>query len=124
MAKATMKIAPPAHVPLSPDDMPFFESVIAEFAKSELTDHQIELVALLARTMADLEREQLALRRDPARKPLVQVHTNSIIGLRRSLSLHGRAKGGEASTVAKRRKMAKAIEADTPFENDLISRPN
>ena len=54
MSKATMKIVPPAHVPLSPEDMPFFESVIAEFAKSELTDHQIELVALLARTMADL----------------------------------------------------------------------
>jgi hypothetical protein len=48
MAKATMKIAPPAHVPLSPDDMPFFESVIVEFAKSELTDHQIELVALVS----------------------------------------------------------------------------
>ena len=111
-------------MPLSGEDMPFFESVIGEFTKSELTDHQIELVALLARTMADLEREQIALRRDSARKPLVQMHVNSIIGLRRSLSLHGRAKGGEARTVAQRRQTAKAIEANTPFGDDLISRPN
>jgi hypothetical protein len=125
MSKATMKIVPPAHVPLSPEDMPFFESVIAEFAKSELTDHQIELVALLARTMADLEREQLALRKgDSSKKQLVQMHVNSILGLRRSLSLHGRAKGGEARTVAQRRQMVKEIEANTPFGDDLISRPN
>ena len=124
MAKATMKIVPPVHVPLSPEDMPFFESVIAEFARSELTDHQIELVALLARTMADLEREQLALRQDSSKKQIVQMHINSIIGLRRSLSLHGRAKGGEARTVAQRRQMAKTIEANTPFGDDLISRPN
>ena len=115
---------PPKHVPLSPEDVPFFESVVAEFAKSELTNHQIELVALLARTMADYEREQIALRKgDTARKQIVQMHMNSIIGLRRSLSLHGRARG-ESDVVAKRRAMTKAIEANTPFGDDLISRPN
>jgi hypothetical protein len=36
--------------------------VIAEFAKSEWTAHQLEIAAMLARTMADLNREQMALR--------------------------------------------------------------
>src|SRR3546814_13580601 len=40
----------------------FWHSVIAEFARSEWTDHQLEMAAMLARAMADLEREQYELR--------------------------------------------------------------
>src|SRR3546814_15587573 len=43
-------------------DWPFWHSVIAEFARSEWTDHQLEMAAMLARAMADLEREQYGLR--------------------------------------------------------------
>src|SRR3546814_11754130 len=62
MQGATREIAPPAHVRMSEEDWPFWHSVIAELARSEWTDHQLEMAAMLARAMADLEREQYELR--------------------------------------------------------------
>src|SRR3546814_14590101 len=62
MQGATREIAPPAHVRMSEEDWPFWHSVIAEFARSEWTDHPLEMAAMLARAMADLEREQYELR--------------------------------------------------------------
>src|SRR3546814_18890140 len=62
MQGATREIAPPAHVRMSEEDWPFWHSVIAEFARSEWTAHQLEMAAMLARAMADLEREQYELR--------------------------------------------------------------
>src|SRR3546814_15101449 len=70
MQGATREIAPPAHVRMSEEDWPFWHSVIAEFARSEWTDHQLEMAAMLARAMADLEREQYELRAD--RKSVVE----------------------------------------------------
>src|SRR3546814_10587952 len=58
MQGATREIAPPAHVRMSEEDWPFWHSVIAEFARSEWTDHQLEMAAMLARAMADLERSE------------------------------------------------------------------
>lgn len=137
MAAASRPIAAPSNVPLDPQDMPFFASVLAEFARSDWTAHQLELAAMLARTMADLEREQRELREEGAvmvtekgtpvvnpRKALVQMHASSILSFRRSLSLHARAQGGEARDVAKRRAGAKAIEADNPLDDELLARPN
>ena len=137
MAASAREILPPANVPLDEGDLPFFESVIAEFARSEWTAHQLELAAMLARTMADLAREQVALRNEGSvshsergtpvcnpRKAIVQMHAGTILSFRRSLSLHARAQGGEARDVGKRRDSAKAIQADNPLEDDLIARPN
>jgi len=136
MAKATTEIAPPENVPLDPEDEPFFRSVIAEYARSEWSDHQLELAAMLARTMADLTREQQLLREEGGvsysekgtpvanpRKSIVQMHAGSILSFRRSLSLHARAQAGEARDVAKRREAAKEIEGDNPLEDDLLARP-
>lgn len=136
MAKATTEIAPPANVPLDAEDMPFFHSVIAEYARSEWSAHQLELAAMLARTMADLTREQQLLREEGGvaysekgtpvanpRKSIVQMHAGSILSFRRSLSLHARAQAGEARDVAKRRDAAKDIEGDNPLEDDLLARP-
>lgn len=130
-------IAPPSNVPLEDGDLPFFGSVIAEFARSEWTAHQLELAAMLARTMADLEREQRSLRSEGSvmatergtpvvnpRKAVVQMHAGTILSMRRSLSLHARAQGGEARDVGKRRGVAKSIEAGNPLDDDLIARPN
>src|SRR3546814_13656912 len=61
MQGATREIAPPAHVRMSEEDWPFWHAVIAEFARSEWTDHQLEMAAMLARAMADLKREQYEL---------------------------------------------------------------
>jgi hypothetical protein len=136
MSTAPASIHPPSNVPMDDGDLPFFVSVIAEFARSEWTAHQLELAAMLARTMADLEREQRGLRDEGSvlmnergtpvvnpRKTVVQMHASSILSFRRSLSLHARAQGGEARDVAKRRAGTKSIEADMDGD-DLIARPN
>ena len=130
-------VEPPSNVPLDDADLPFFASVIAEFARSEWTAHQLELAAMLARTMADLEREQRELRSEGSvmatdrgtpvvnpRKTVVQMHASSILSFRRSLSLHARAQGGEARDIGKRRAGTKSIEADVNEADDLIARPN
>jgi hypothetical protein len=137
MAKATTEIEPPENVPLDEEDLPFFRNVIAEYARSEWSSHQLELAAMLARTMADLTREQKLLRDEGGvaysekgtpvanpRKSIVQMHASSILSFRRSLSLHARAQAGEARDVAKRRGAAKEIEGDNPLEDDLLARPD
>lgn len=137
MAKATTEIEPPDNVPLDDEDRPFFRNVIAEYARSEWSAHQLELAAMLARTMADLTREQALLRSEGGvaysekgtpvanpRKSIVQMHAGSILSFRRSLALHARAQAGEARDVAKRRDAAKQIEADNPLEDDLLARPD
>ena len=136
-AEMQRAIEPPSNVPLDDADLPFFASVIAEFARSEWTAHQLELAAMLARTMADLEREQRELRSEGSvmatdrgtpvvnpRKTVVQMHASSILSFRRSLSLHARAQGGEARDIGKRRAGTKSIEADVAGDDDLIARPN
>lgn len=137
MQAATREIVPPAHVPLDDCDWPFWHSVIAEFARSEWTDHQLELAAMLARDMANLERNQRLLREEGEvmatergtpvvnpRKMVVQTAAGTILSFRRSLSLHARAQGGEAEKIGPRRAAAKAIEADNPLGDDLIARPS
>jgi hypothetical protein len=114
MSKAASAIVPPSSVPLEKCDLPFFASVIAEFARSEWTAHQLELAAMLARTMADLNREQQLLREEGStlitlkgtpvvnpRKAVVQMHAGSILSFRRSLSLHARARGRGARCCEK-----------------------
>ena len=136
MAKATAEIQPPANVPLDECDLPFFRNIIAEYARSDWSDHQLELAAMLARTMADLVEEQSQLRKEGGvaysekgtpvanpRKSIVQMHASSILSFRRSLSLHARAQAGEARDVTKRREAAKGIEDDNPLEDDLLARP-
>ncbi|WP_435655015.1 terminase small subunit [Brucella pituitosa] len=137
MAKAAASIERPSNIPLSDEDIPFFENVIAEYARSEWSAHQLELAALLARTMADLTREQGLLRDEGGiaysdkgtpvanpRKSIVQMHASSILSFRRSLSLHARAQAGEGRDVAKRRASAKDIEDGNPLEDDLLARPD
>jgi hypothetical protein len=136
MSKSVTEIEPPSNVPLDAEDVPFFQNVIAEYARSEWSAHQLEIAAMLARTMADLTREQRLLREEGGvaysekgtpvanpRKSIVQMHAGSILSFRRSLSLHARAQAGEARDVAKRRDAAKEIEGDNPLEDDLLARP-
>jgi hypothetical protein len=134
---AQSQIHPPAHVPLEDRDLVFFANVIDEFARSEWTAHQLELAALLARTMADLNAEQLALRDEGSvmrtdkgtpvvnpRKAIIQMHASTILSYRRSLGIHARAQGGEARDVAKRRGQSKQIEDGAAHDDDLLARPN
>lgn len=133
---AQVEIHPPTNVPLEDRDLSFFASVIAEFARSEWTAHQLELAAMLARTMADLESDQRLMRIEGPimatekgtpvvnpRKAVIQMNSSIILSYRRSLSLHARAQGGEARDVGKRRDMAREIEADAGGD-ELLARPN
>lgn len=137
VAKAASKpITAPSNVPLTEVDMPFFASVIDEFARSDWTAHQLELAAMLARTMADLELDQRLMREEGPvmktdkgtpvvnpRKSVIQMNAGIILNYRRSLSLHARAQGGEARDVARRRDQTKEIEGDADG-GDLLARPN
>jgi hypothetical protein len=128
---SSVPVHPPAHVPLDGRDLLFFASVIDEFARSEWSAHQLELAAMLARCMADMEREQAALRTEGSvmasergtpvvnpRKAVVQMHAATILSIRRSLSLHARARNGEARDVGKRREMTKQVERDIADSDD------
>jgi hypothetical protein len=139
----TKPIEVPPHVPLEEDDMPFWHSVIAEFARVEWTDHQLELAAMLARAMADLTQEMINLRIEGSvvtsekgtpvinpRKTAVQMYASTILSFRRSLSLHalGKTNGAESRDIGNRRKQAKEVENQAgdngnPVEDDLISHP-
>lgn len=138
MQGAAREIVPPAHVPLDDCDWPFWENVVAEFARAEWTEHQLELAAFLAKDMADAERNRRLLRTEgevlaatskanPRCNVLVAIG-NRILATRRSLSLHARARGGEARDVGNRRAAAKGHENAATGqageeEDDLIARP-
>ena len=134
---SSQQITPPSNVPLKDCDLPFFASVIDEFARSEWTAHQLELAAMLARKMRllrdeleTLEDEGFSLAREgqaPCQNPRlggVRMLDTSIMATRRTLQLHARAKGGEARDVAKRRAGVMEIEAGLEAGDDLLARPN
>lgn len=143
MQAATKEIVPPEHVPLEDDDMPFWHSVIGEFARIEWTDHQLELAAMLARTMADLTREMQDLRTEGSilitekgtpvvnpRKSIVQMNAATILSFRRSLAMHAIGKTPDSRNIADRRKATKDTEQDldangNPLQDDddLINTP-
>lgn len=136
MGGATKKISVPACVTLDPDDMPFFDAVVAEFARADWTDHALQLAAMLARMMADLHEEQKALRDEGTiahsekgtpvinpRKTAVQMYAQSILSMRRSLQLHSRAQAGESRDTGKRKGHAKRLEAAGDNDDDLLARP-
>jgi hypothetical protein len=117
-------------------DLPHWRNVVAEFARAEWTDHQLELAAMLARTMADLAREQVSLRSEGyisvrengtsvenPRARAVKSLTGDILSLRRSLALHARARSGDSRNDANRKEAGKAIERDIG-EDDLLARPS
>ena len=135
VAAAFRGIVPPAHISLTEADMPFWSSVVNEFASSEWTQHQLEVAAQLAKAMADLETERSALRVEGyvlalgdksyanPRHGVARDLTNSVMSLRRNLSLHARAQGGEARDVGRRREIAKGIETGADTGDDLIASP-
>ena len=140
MRGATKDLVPPTHIPLGDRDWPFWENVVAEFARAHWTPHQLELAAMLARTMANLEEEQRALRGEgfvvtsqrgtPMANPraaVVKALTGQILSLRRSLALHIRGKvGGDNRAAARAREVGLNAEraALTVVGEDGIARPH
>ena len=135
MAKAAQPLTVPSNVPLEKDDLPFYNNVLAEFARSEWTQHALEIAAMMARTMHDLNAEQQALRAEGyitvrqngtalenPRTRIVKSLTGDLLSLRRSLGVHARARD-EAHVASKKTQIAKAIEANNPLDDGLIARP-
>ena len=131
---STQELAPPSHVPMEDMDWPFWHNVVAEFARAEWSEHQLELAAMLARTMANLEQEQRSLRKEGfittrengttvenPRARAVKSLTGDILSLRRSLALHARAKSGDSRVDAKRREVAKGLEI---ADSELFASPS
>ena len=64
MAKSAVPITVPSNVTLSETDIPFYHNVIGEFARSQWTENALEIAAMMARTMHDLDAEQKELREE------------------------------------------------------------
>lgn len=137
MKKAALEFCPPDHVPLTEADYPFWHSILAEKAKSEWTAHDLEIAALLSRAMRKLEKEESWLDGEDsviettagnlAANPRIRIISDlhaRVIKYRQTLGIHSRGKGGEARDVAKRRDIARGIEAGNPLNDDLLARPS
>jgi len=136
MKKATAKLTPPAYVPLGETEMPFWESVISEKAKSEWTAHDLEIASLLASSMARLIKENTLLAGEesvmksesgnayanPRLRIIADAHAQAL-KYRQTLGIHSRGKEGEARDAEKRRGIAKGIENDNPLDDDLLASP-
>jgi len=140
MQGAKREIAPPTHIPLQDIDWPFWESVVAEFARADWTEHALELAAMLARTMAEAEENQRLMReegviieRDTLNKEGQVIRTvtienprarvcqslmGQILALRRSLALHAKAKSGSNADAGKQRGANKRTEQAAANEDD------
>jgi hypothetical protein len=136
MAAANQQIHPPSNVPLNDDDLSFFANVLEEFARSQWTGHQLEIAAMMARTMCDLNKEQQSLRVEGymierqngclvenPRLRAVKSLTGDLLALRRSLGVNARARD-EAHVADKKTGLAKSIEKNSPLNDTLLARPS
>ena len=141
MAAAARDLSPPAHIALRPGDMPFWDAVISERAKSEWTESDLAVAASLARAMADAEMiSGMSVGQRGAVKGKVKPKfviasigavdklARRIVTLRRALGLDNRAKNGEQRDVNRRREHARGIEGGhNPIADDgdgLLARPS
>lgn len=135
MQAANICINPPATTPLLEDELPFFENVIAEFARAQWSNHALEIAAMMARTMSNLNKEQLILSEEGfvitrdngtvvenPRSRVVKSLTGDLLSLRRSLGVNARARE-EAHVANKKTQIAKSAESNGILDDDLIARP-
>jgi hypothetical protein len=137
MAAAARDLAPPKYLKLRRGDLPFWDAVIAERAKSEWTDADLAVAANLARAMADAEKiAGIAVDRGGNINAIDLVLTigasdklaRRIVTLRRALGIDARSQHGEQRDQNRRRDQAREIEAGrNPIADDgdsLLARPS
>ena len=136
MQKAAQGVEAPAHIPLTDEDRPFWQNIIAEKPKAEWTAHDLEIAAMLAQSLRKLRDEEVLLDaegsvvheegRNPTANPRLRIvadlHARAM-KYRQTLGIHNRAKEGEARDVRKRREQAFEVENNNPLGDDLIARP-
>lgn len=137
MAAATRDLSPPKHLKIRRGDLPFWDAVIKERAKSEWTDADLAVAANLARAMADAERiagysvDGGGNIKTATLITMIEVSdklARRIVTLRRALGMDNRSKNGEQRDVNKRRDHAMGIEGGhNPMADDgdgLLARPS
>lgn len=139
MQAGVQVISPPAHIALTEADAPFWESIIAEKANVEWTDHDLEIAAMLAMSMRRLVDQEKLLddegpltvtaggnkAHNPRGRVVADLHAR-VIKYRQTLGIHSRAKDGEARDAGRRRAQAKEAQhaaTGADDEDDLIARP-
>lgn len=134
MAGATGELMPPAHNPLPKDAMPFWREIIRGRARAEWDETPAlqSTAASLAwvqwqirKWRSDLETLTLpdGMNLAQALSRLSDLQRLEMAYLR-TLQQHARGAQGEARDAVKRRDLAKAIEAASPFDDDdLLARP-
>lgn len=136
MQKAVLTIEPPAHVPLTEADHPFWQSILAEKPKAEWTASDLEVASLLARSLRKLRDEDAKLDEEgsvivtvggnQAQNPRCRVVADLFaraMKYRQTLGIHSRGKDGERRDVDKRRAQSFDVERDNPLGDDLLARP-
>lgn len=96
----------PDLISLSKKEMLIYERICNEFARIELTDHTVDLIAMLAKAMHELEVQQDQLANEDVvdtgargglvmnpRATYVSKLRGDIINMRRSLGIHAPSKG-------------------------------
>jgi len=122
---------PPKHVRMRDGDMPFWEGVIRARAYDEWSECDLVVAAQLARTQADIEREQEALdgegtvtenqRGTPISNPRVAVLENLArreMALMRSLRMAGREAGDPRDEKIRRKVQEAASRVREQLKND------
>lgn len=135
-AAACVSLKPPEHIELDEQDQPFWDNIMAERARSEWSQTDLELAALLARSMRKLIEEQNQLEDEGSvlysdkgnaygnpRARMVNDLSSRVLKYRLALGLNSRAKHGEPRDVQKRRGMAKEIESVVEGHDPLFARP-
>lgn len=141
---AEKQVAPPSHVPMQDMDWPFWHNVVNEYARADWSEHQLELAAMLARSMADLEENQRLLRAEGVvcerqildskgdvkkiisyenvRVRTVNAMMSHVLSMRRSLALHARGKaGGDNRKAGNQRQVGKEVQAQVAKKDRLLA---
>ena len=138
IAQAASKLVnPPPHVPLTEADEPFWNNIIAEKTRSEWTNHDLEVAALLARSMRCMVEEEGKMQVEGAvlttvggnkcqnpRARLIGDLNSRIMKYRQTLGIHSRAKQGEPRDVKRRRANAMELENELAITDPLFAKPH
>lgn len=133
IASAANKVIDPhSNTPITDEQRVFFDRIISEKAKADWTDHQLDLAAVLARVLCQLNietekmcREGLLIKESNGkvvqspRKRAVETLMKVVVDLRRSLGIHARSMGnGQKQAFGEHMDLAKRIEAGFIGEED------
>jgi len=126
-------------ISLTDQEKMFFDRIIAEKAKMQWTDHEIDMATILARTMSEFDTNMNILKTEGSviyddkdrpfinpRKKATDDSASSICNIRRTLGLNSAKKYGDTRDAQKRAQLAREVEQSvlTDNEDDLLATPD